>query len=162
MTAFLDTGLVGAVSNPAPKSQTVQQIKAWTRQMEAKNHRLIVPAIVDYEQRREHTRRDATESLAELDRFVNAIPGRYLALTDSALKRAALLWAEVRQRGLPTADAKSLDCDIILAAQVLDLDLPIGSYVVVTDNVAHLSRVIACELGDEHRPLTRRSAPPAR
>lgn len=62
--------------------------------------------------------------MAALDFFNNSVPGRYLDLTDSALKRAVRLWAGLRQQGLATADNKSLDCDLVLAAQVLDLGLP--------------------------------------
>lgn len=146
MTAFLDTPLLGAVTNPFPKSVVVQAIQVWAQQMEAAGHQLIVPAIADYEVRRERERRGAAASLAELDFFVNDMEGRYLVLTDGALKRAAKLWGELRQRGLPTADAKSLDCDLMLAAQVLDLQLPLQTFVLVTPNVPHLSHVIACDL----------------
>lgn len=145
MIVFPDTNIVGAISNPSPKSPGVLAVQVWATQMEAANHRLIVPAIVDYELRREHMRRNAAASVAELDSFVYGVSGRYLPLTDSALKRAAGLWADVRQRGLPAADAKSLDCDIILAAQVLDLNLPAGSFIVATTNTGHLERVVACQ-----------------
>jgi len=113
---FLDSGILGAITNPNPKSTPVKQIKTWAAQLEQAGHALIVPAVADYEQRREHERRGATNSLAALDQFIAAVPDRYLELTDSALKRAARLWADVRKRGLPTADAKALDCDILLAA----------------------------------------------
>ena len=145
MIVFLDSGPLGSIISPNPKSAAVKAAQLWAEQMEKAGHLLIVPAIVDYEQRREHERRAATASLTALDTFNAAAPDRYLALTDSALKRAAQLWAEVRQRGLPTADAKSLDCDIVLAAQVLDLELPAGSFTVATDNAAHLGRVIVCQ-----------------
>lgn len=145
MIVFIDTTVLGAIVNPSPKSPEVQAIQSWARQMEFANHRLIVPAIVDYEQRREHLRRHAIASLTELDFFIDKVPGRYLEITDSALKKAAQLWAEVRQRGLPTADVRALDCDILLAAQVLDLNLTNGSFTVATDNIGHLSRVVPCQ-----------------
>ena len=145
LTAFLDTTLLGMITNPSPKSPISLQIKEWVRQMDNAGHRLIVPAVADYEVRREHLRRNAPSSIVRLDSFVNKVEGRYLPLTDSALKRAALLWADLRRRGLSTADAKSLDCDLVLAAQVLDLELPPQSFVVVTSNVAHLSRVVPCD-----------------
>ncbi len=152
MIVFLDSNTLGAIVNPNPKSNAVKAIKAWAQQMESANHPLIVPAVADYEQRREHTRRNATASLIELDKFVGGVQGRYLPLTDSALKVAAILWAQVRQKGLPTADLKALDCDIVLAAQVLDLQLQAGTFVVVTDNTDHLSRVIACEKWQNVKP----------
>lgn len=146
MIVFLDTNILGALVNPIPKSAEVKAMQAWANQMQVAGHLLTVPAIVDYEQRREHERRAATASLAALDTFNAAFPDRYLPLTDTALKRAAQLWAQMRQSGLPTADAKSLDCDIILAAQVLDLNLPSGSYIVAATNTQHLARVVVCDL----------------
>ena len=146
MIVFLDTNILGALVNPNPKSPEVKAVQRWANQIESGGHLLIVPAIVDYELRREQVRRAATASLATLDAFNAAVPDRYLPLTDTALKRAAQLWAQVRQSGLPTADAKSLDCDILLAAQVLDLNLPVGSFIVATTNTQHLSRVISCDL----------------
>lgn len=57
------------------------------------------------------------------------------------LRKAADLWAFARSQGIPTADNKSLDVDIIISAhwQILKENFP-GRYVVVaTTNVKHLS-----------------------
>jgi hypothetical protein len=62
-----------------------------------------VPAVADYEQRREHLPRGATASVVSLDAFIADAPNRYLYLSDSALKRAGQLWADVRKLGLPTS-----------------------------------------------------------
>ena len=51
--------------------------------------------------------------------------------------KAAELWAQARNSGLPTADPKALDCDVILAAQALEKD-----GIVATENVGHLSRFV--------------------
>jgi len=56
------------------------------------------------------------------------------------------MWADVRKIGLPTADQRELDCDILLAAQILDQELPENSFIVVTGNDRHLSRLIACDI----------------
>lgn len=58
-----------------------------------------------------------TFSIGRLDAFVNATPDRYVPLSDEALRLAAELWAKSRQEGQPTAGAKALDVDVILAAQ---------------------------------------------
>ncbi|MGL5831907.1 MAG: hypothetical protein ACRC1Z_01595 [Waterburya sp.] len=58
------------------------------------------------------------------------------------MKKAASLWAEARLEGIPTADDKSLDADIIICAQykILEQEYP-GRYIVIaTTNVKHLSR----------------------
>jgi predicted nucleic acid-binding protein len=66
-----------------------------------------------------------------LDPFVNATPGRYVPLTDDALRFAAELWAQSRQAGRPTADAMALDIDVLLSAQALRFG---GSPLVATTN----------------------------
>ena len=59
--------------------------------------RVIVPAIVYYELKRELLRANKTIGIRRLDAFVNAAPGRYLSLSDYALRLAAELWAQARQ-----------------------------------------------------------------
>lgn len=51
--------------------------------------------------------------------------------------KAAELWAQARKAGQPTADPKELDCDVILAAQALEVNA-----VVVSENIGHLSRFV--------------------
>jgi predicted nucleic acid-binding protein len=53
------------------------------------------------------------------------------------MQRAAQLWAEARNHGVPTADPKELNVDVILAAQAERVKA-----IIVTDNVGHLSRFI--------------------
>ena len=65
---------------------------------------------------------------------------------------AASLWAKARQSGLPTADPKKLDVDVILAAQALTLNAPASSVVIATENVGHLSRFVAADLWSNIKP----------
>jgi hypothetical protein len=105
--------------------------------------KIIVPAIADFEVRRELTRTHSVNSLAELDKFNAAVTDRYLALTDSALKRAAAMWAVARNRGTLPADPKELNGDVLIAAQVLDYQQIYGlstvDIVIATINTGHLS-----------------------
>ena len=41
----------------------------------------------------------------------------FLPVDTPTLELAAELWAEARNQGMPTADAKSLDVDVIICAQ---------------------------------------------
>ena len=74
-------------------------------------------------------------SVRELDLLKSTL--LYAPITTPVMLRAAELWADARKRGVPTADPKQLDCDVILASQALE----IGA-VVVTENPGHLSRYV--------------------
>ena len=74
----------------------------------------MVPEIADYEVRRELVRAQ-TARIARLDALVAQVS--YLAIATSAMRQAALFWAEARQQGHPTASDSAFDGDVILAAQ---------------------------------------------
>jgi hypothetical protein len=101
--------------------------------------------VADYELRRELIRIGKTRGIRVLDRFIAERPDRYLPLTSVAMRRAAELWADVRNRGLPTAPPEALDGDAILAAQVLTSPFAGPSTVVATMNVSHLSRFLPAQ-----------------
>ncbi len=113
---FLDSGPLGLLTHPQ-RSAEVVALTEWLARCLVSGSRVIVPAIVYYELKRELLRTKNSLSIARLDAFVEATPDRYLALSDEALLLAAGLWARSRQAGQPTADAKALDVDVIIAAQ---------------------------------------------
>lgn len=89
-------------------------------------------------------RAGSTDSLAELDAIERGQHLRfprvtYLPLTDLALKRAARLWAEARNRGYSTAQDKALDGDVLLAAQILEHAGASTRFTIVTGNVEDLA-----------------------
>jgi len=119
------------ISNP---SATPANLECYNR-MESllmSGYQIIVPEIADYEVRRELLRAGKTHGLARLDLLKNTLD--YLPLTTNVMLKAAELWAQARNQGTPTADAKALDCDVILAAQALA-----ENGIVATENVGHLS-----------------------
>jgi predicted nucleic acid-binding protein len=91
-------------------------------------------------------------SVSRLDNFTSAMPGRYLPLSDQALRLAADLWAKARQEGQPTADAKDLDVDVILAAQALSFGAAPDDVLVVTTNAKHFSPFVAAKNWQEIVP----------
>ncbi|HEY9705595.1 MAG TPA: nucleic acid-binding protein, partial [Allocoleopsis sp.] len=63
----------------------------------------------------------------------------YLPISTEVMLLAAHLWAETRKAGKPTADPKSLDGDVILAAQGKLLEMGGNQVIIATTNVKHLS-----------------------
>lgn len=116
LTVFLDSGPLGLLTNPKRTPDTIAATQ-WAIAMRRAGHRYIVPAIADYEVRRELERAGKVKGLAALDAWNNAAPDRYLPLTDSALRLAAKLWARARNVGTATADPKELDADVLRASQ---------------------------------------------
>lgn len=145
---FLDTGPLGILTNPRRPAATVEMLR-WAADHLRAGNRLLVPAIADFEVRRELMRMDRVSGIAALDTW-NGLPhDRYVVLTDTALRLAAHLWAQARKEGTPTADPKALDGYVLIAAQALDFqrihDLDPADVVVATVNVGHLSRFVAAE-----------------
>jgi hypothetical protein len=104
----LDTTPLGIVTNPK-KPKITQTAVEWVADLERAGHKIIVPAIADFELRRELVRAGNVDGVASLDTFNQVLPDRYLPLTDSALKRGADLWAQARNRGVLPADPKELN-----------------------------------------------------
>ena len=63
------------------------------------------------------------------------------------MRLAANLWATSRSQGQPTADPKTLDADVIIAAQcqLIQQEYPGQSLIIATTNVNHLSRFIEAQ-----------------
>lgn len=101
---------------------------------------MFLPEIADYEVRRELLQARLPNSIAVLDTLQTELD--YLTLNTSVMRRAAELWAEVRQAGRPTADRHALDGDVILAAQTLALGYAPDEVVVATTNIGHISRFV--------------------
>jgi predicted nucleic acid-binding protein len=133
----LDAGPLGLASKPRGKPDG-DACRAWLRTLDAAGVRLVVPEIADYEVRRELLRSGATAGIARLDRLASGL--EYDPITTPAMRRAAELWALVRQAGTPTADPRALDADCILAAQASLLGGPGDTVTIATENLGHLSR----------------------
>lgn len=120
--------------------------RSWAARRVGKGDSVLVPEIADYEVRRELLRLNHDQAIQRLDSFNTAFAGRYLPLTTASVWRAAELWADVRKRGVPTADPKELDADVIVAAQCLTSGFPIADLIVATTNPVHLARFVTAEL----------------
>jgi len=136
---LLDSGPLGmlARAHPFPGLQT------WMRERIRAGSRLAIPEIADYEIRRELLLARLHPSLNILN--VLQVELDYLPVTTLILRQAALLWAEARQQGRPTADRHALDGDVILAATARVLIEDGHEAIVATTNVGHLSRFIPAQ-----------------
>ena len=147
---FLDSGPLGLLTHPQ-RSAEVLAVAEWLSRCILSGSRVIVPAIVYYELKRELIRAKKSFGIARLDAFVGASPGRYLPLSDEALRLAADLWARSRQEGQPTADPKALDIDVIIAAQALSFAAA-SDVTVATTNPKHLAQFIPAKNWNEIIP----------
>jgi predicted nucleic acid-binding protein len=147
----LDSGILSLATQQVGVAEA-DACREWIQECEASLPAIRVPAIANYEARRELLRAGKRASISRLDIFLAAQRNRYVPLSDHDLYRAAELWADSRRRGLPTSDPKELDVDVILAAQALNLGIPADELVVATTNVRHLSRFLDARLWTEIDP----------
>ena len=138
---LLDSGPLGLITNPRA-SPAAEACGRWAVDAIRGGAAVVVPAIADYEVRRELIRARRTAGIQRLDAFISEV--EFLPIATAALRRAAAFWAEARQRGRPTAPDPALDGDVILAAQAATLDQP--GVIVATTNARHLSQFVAAEL----------------
>jgi predicted nucleic acid-binding protein len=136
----LDASVVGAITNPKQTNAIVRDCQIWFRVSLARQSIFVLPEIADYEIRRELLRGKKINGLKKLDELKSAI--YYYPIDSEIMLTAAQLWAESRQRGMPTADARELDGDVILAAQALQLQSKGYEATIVTTNVGHLAQFI--------------------
>ena len=154
LLCLLDTGPLGLLTHPRG-GDDARACKAWLRGLLSEGVRVVVPAIADYELRRELLRADKAQGLARLDDLTARLG--YLAVDETVLRNAARLWAEVRKLGKPTAPDLALDGDCILAAQartaykLLDHEEVVRGFqvVIATTNPKHLQRLATARLWTE-------------
>jgi len=142
----LDTGVLAMVTNPKA-SPEIEACHHWIQSLIQQGDYLALPEIVDYELRRELLRAQKTRGLMRLDAFKTV--SLYLPITTPIMLKAAELWANVRMQGKPTADAQSLDGDVILAAQAYFLSKTGYDAIVATTNVKHLALFIDARKWDD-------------
>jgi predicted nucleic acid-binding protein len=134
----LDASPLSLLCHPNLRSPIVVEINRWLHAHDRAGRVFYVPEISDYEMRRELIRAGKLRSLRKLDVLIAR--AAYLPLDTAMMRRAAELWAQARNLGVPTAPPEALDADVILAAQTET----VGG-IVATENVAHLARFVAAK-----------------
>jgi hypothetical protein len=99
----LDSGPLGLLMH-TKHTKEAGACRAWLGRHLTAGVRVVVPAIVDYELRRELIRGKIPAAVSALDAFNAAEAGRLLLLTSADLRLAAELWAQLRNQGTPVAD----------------------------------------------------------
>jgi predicted nucleic acid-binding protein len=131
---FLDTELLWLLVHPGGGPEALELRRRVLRRV-LSGDRIAVAEICDYEARRELMRKGAARQLSNMDELIKK--NTYLALDTPTMRDAAKLWAELRQRGKPTAPDPALDGDVILGAQARrHMD-----HLVATANLRHLTQL---------------------
>ncbi len=138
MVILLDAGPLGLITNPRA-SQETRDCNLWLESLVLKEVQVKIPEIADYEVRRELLRADKFNGIRRLDDLQKYLD--YVPLTTQSMLKAAQFWAQVRKQGMPTADNKALDGDVILAAQAAMIQDEGHEVIIATTNVGHLSRL---------------------
>jgi predicted nucleic acid-binding protein len=136
---ILDSGVLHTLISTS-KVKEVTDCQDWFYYLLSRSALVVTSAICKYEVKRELIRRKKVQEINNLNQLKALID--FLPVDEPTLELAAKLWAEARNKGLPTADDLSLDADVIICAQykLLAEEYP-GRYVVIaTTNVKHLSR----------------------
>ena len=143
MIVFIDSGVLGILANPNRIGE-ISDTQEWLYRLLSQGVYVCSSEICDFEVRRslilESQKKPYLNSIKNLDQLREIIS--FLPVTSELLKKASVLWASARSQGIPTADNKSLDIDIIICShwQMLKEEFP-GRYIVIaTTNVKHLSR----------------------
>lgn len=132
----LDSGVLGIVSHPDPSDDSIACTK-WMLGHILQGNPIVIPEIVDYEIRREYTRRNNQRALRKLDSLYNYT--EYLPIITEATRKAGELWAWARNSGHITAPMHDLNADVILAAQVSVAVTEAEAKIIATTNVRHLA-----------------------
>jgi predicted nucleic acid-binding protein len=148
MIVFIDTGILGVISSPR-KIGEVGECQEWFYRLLARGVYVISSDICDYEVRRSlflNSIETATnQGLINLDNLANLID--FLPITKPIIRHAAQLWAISRRQGMPTANEKNIDADVIIAAQckIFQQENLGQNSAVATTNIKHLSRFLQAQ-----------------
>lgn len=144
MIVIVDSGVLYTLITTS-QVQEVIDCQDWFYSLLSKGVYFVTSTICKYEVKRELIRRKKVQEINNLELLKNLLD--FLSVDEQTLDVAAELWAKARNQGMPTADDKSLDADLIICAQwqLLTEEFP-GRYIVIaTTNVSHLSRFAEAE-----------------
>ena len=136
-----DSDPTGLACHHSGGSEAVN-FRVWLAEQWASSLILVIPEIIDYEVRRSLILAESWNSMARLDDLYQSGRVRHLPITTPAMRRAAELWAEARNKGYQTADNRAIDGDVILAAQAIEFCSDTDDWAILTENVGHIARYV--------------------
>ncbi len=109
-----------------------QSIKKRFQQALRNNSKILISPIVFYEVMRFFYHKKAVKEINFLLKLVDKL--YWIDTNYNTWDKGAKIWAQARSIGRPTADEKSLDADVLIAAQAKE-----HNAVVVTKNTKHFT-----------------------
>ena len=148
----LDSSVLSLAARPRGEPEA-DACRLWAAGLLAAGDRVAVPEVADYEVRRGLIKGGATAGggLGRLDALASIY--QYLPIDTATMRRAAELWAHVRNAGLPTAHPRALDADAVLAAQATMAAGPGDAVIVATENRAHIGRFPGIDAAEPWRSI---------
>jgi predicted nucleic acid-binding protein len=141
MIVFIDTGVLGLLSNPNSLPLAID-CETWLYQLLARGAYVVTSEMCNYEARRglliSQKKRQQELGIKKLDRLKLVID--FLSIEQEVAENAARIWAQARLQGTPTANEENIDIDMIIAAHwfLLTQEFPGRAVIVSTTNVKHL------------------------
>lgn len=130
---LLDTNPLSKVTHP----KIEPKVQQWLKSLRDTKTVIRIPERADYQLRRELLREGKHKSIEHLNQLSQIC---LIPITTETMRKAADLWAWLRNQGKPTASNDSLDGDVILAAQAILQLNTFDEVIVVTTNLKHISR----------------------
>lgn len=135
---LIDTNIISKLL--FPKHPNNKEISEWFVRFLNEDGKIIyLPEIVAYEVRRglwvKKLKDNNSKNLERFEAFSKHLT--YLPINTNVFKIAEKLWAKARVKGYPTASIDSLDADVLLAAQAIEIEAS-----VITENVKHLKNYV--------------------
>lgn len=135
---LLDANIISKILYPKHPSN-IECGEWFIRFLNDDKKKIYLPEIAVYEVRRGLCVKKLKDSnfkgLEKFDEFSKLLP--YLPINTNVFKIAEELWARARVNGYPTATNDSLDADVLIAAQAIDIKAS-----VITENIKHLKNYV--------------------
>jgi predicted nucleic acid-binding protein len=140
----LDTGVLGRVVHSKSNNYAVSA-RLWLKEVVLNGGQIFIPDSCLYELERKLIQKNFQKSLRMLCELIESPAVTVLTIDHDTLSYSAVLWADLRSRGLPLCSEDRFDFDVILCAQAYF----VVDSTIVTTNKAHIGQLMsAMEIGE--------------